>query len=639
MSRLRISLVAVTLGCLVSHRAFGQDDPYPPSSRVAGSQKPATSPRPSEVDPKRDEQDLLNQGKTRPATDGGVPSNPREVYAEDWWGRARPVFEIHGYFRTRGEFFHNLSLGRRDAPGNGEYSLYPNPLDHSYTDLKGALHDVNLCGGGTSRCEDRSQASANMRFRIAPELHISDNLRILSQIDALDNLVLGSTPDAYTLRPGGSGWQSGGTNGYAPYGFQSTTQGPPTAGVNGFRNSIDVKRVWGEYQTPVGQLRFGRMPFHWGLGMLFSGGDHIDSDYQTNMDRIMFTTGIKSMDLYFGGSWDFVSTGPSNASPWDVYGGQPLNNANLANVDQWSLFVARRTHPATQRLRLAKGGLVVNGGLYAQLRKQQLDVKVGETPLTGVSDQPGKQNGFEYRGAKAILPDLWLQLLWDKFRVEAEFATMQGEIGSSYISTDSVPIRSYGVATQTEYRAMEDKLRLHFGFGWSSGDPWQRSLNPAPGEAQTELNRRGPMSMFRMNPDYRVDMIFFRNILSRVQGAYYFRPSVEYDFSRNPNGQRFGGGATIIWSRASEFVQTPGNRRDLGVEVNLQLYYQAKDGSLNDDPNKIGGFYSMLQYGVFFPLGGLTYLSDEQNQARSLGLPSLELSAAQAVRLFLGIAY
>jgi hypothetical protein len=41
------------------------------------------------------------------------------------------------------------------------------------------------------------QAGANMRFRLTPELHISDNLRVLSQIDMLDNLVLGSTPSGF----------------------------------------------------------------------------------------------------------------------------------------------------------------------------------------------------------------------------------------------------------------------------------------------------------------------------------------------------------------------------------------------------------------------------------------------------------
>jgi hypothetical protein len=127
--------------------------------------------------------------------------------------------------------------------------------------------------------------------------------------------------------------------------------------------------------------------------------------------------------------------------------------------------------------------------------------------------------------------------------------------------------------------------------------------------------------------------------MTRIQGAYYFRPSVDYDFVRNPNGQKFGGGAAIIWSRASEFVQTPGNKRDLGVELDLQLYYQAKDGSFNDDPSKIGGFYAMLQYGVFFPLGGLQYLPGEQTSISGVDNTFWDLATAQTVRLFLGVAF
>ena len=61
-----------------------------------------------------------------------------------------------------------------------------------------------------------------------------------------------------------------------------------------------------------------------------------------------------------------------------------------------------------------------------------------------------------------------------------------------------------------------------------------------------ELNGgRGPISTFAFHPDYRVDMIFFRRILSRVEGAYYFKPNVSYDFIRHPNGQKLGGGAAV----------------------------------------------------------------------------------------------
>jgi uncharacterized protein (TIGR04551 family) len=203
-----------------------------------------------------------------------------------------------------------------------------------------------------------------------------------------------------------------------------------------------------------------------------------------------------------------------------------------------------------------------------------------------------------------------------------------------------VHIRQFGVATQTQYRAIDDKLNLQFGFGWASGDPWaantagttsEMALSPQPGLPH-ETNTYGPLSTFAFHPDYRVDLIFFRNIMTQIQGAYYFRPSADYDFIRHADGEKLGGGAAVIWSRASEFVQTPGHESDLGVELDGQIYYQSKDGSLNDDPTKIGGFYSMLQYGVLFPLAGLNYLTIPSGQTAGL-------SVAQTVRLFLGVVF
>jgi uncharacterized protein (TIGR04551 family) len=246
-------------------------------------------------------------------------------------------------------------------------------------------------------------------------------------------------------------------------------------------------------------------------------------------------------------------------------------------------------------------------------------------------------------------PDLWLQVLWGKLRFEAEGAMNHGEIGYSSLSTNTLEttgIRQYGVVTQTEFRAIEDKLDLQFGFGWSSGDPYannsgNNALTPAPGGLQGELatpgNQVADISTFRFHPDYRVDLIFYRHILQQIEGSYYFRPSVDYDFLRHPDGEKLGGGAAIIWSRASEFIQSPGHKRDLGVELDATLYYQSKDGSLNDDPSKIGGFYAMLQYGVFFPLGGLSYLPTQT--AAATNIPDASVSAAQTIRLFLGVAF
>lgn len=618
------------------------------------------------IDPAQDAAQLARQGSDRPSSDGSVGAKPADVFAEDWWGRTRPLLEIHGYFRLRGELLHNFSLGRHNDPaGDSHPYLWPQPLDNTYNNADGTTRAVTLCGNLTVQanagatipayCYDKTQSTANIRFRVTPELHISDNLRILSQIDMLDNLVLGSTPDSYAIKPNeaatgsnGTGYTSAGYNGYAPLGAFSTTQGVPTAGVNGYVNSIAVKRAWAEYMTPIGLLRFGRMPNQWGLGMFVNAGDGIDSDWQSTSDRIMFVTGIKPLDLYFGGMWDFPSSGPTNASPFNVYGGSPVNTCNMCNVGQWGAVIVRRTDPDKQKLQLAHGDLVVNGGVFSVLRSQFLDVKAGQTPLTTLTGTSATDNGLERRSGWAVIPDFWLQAMYRKFKFEAEFVTIQGQIGNSGLGpdiTNPVPIQQYGLATEAGYKALEDKLRINFGFGWASGDPWaDGGLSPGANGLQPQLKPGTGPGTFSFHPDYRVDLIFWRRIMSRIQGAYYFKPSVEYDFIRNMNGQKLGGGASLIWSRASEFIQTPGHKRDLGIELDLKIYYQAKDGTLNDDPNKLGGFYAMLEYGVFFPLGGLGYLPGvTQNNTKHLPTiadsSSWDVSSAQTIRLFLGVAF
>jgi len=293
---------------------------------------PTTSPPPVTPPPPSAAAATSSAAKAEEATKGPsrpgeeVPASPNEVFSEDWWGRTRPVFEVHGYFRTRAELLHNFSLGRHDPRTGG--ILWPQPLDNSYTDSNGNNNSLAKCDAtgaisGTAPCKNSSEATANMRFRMNPELHISDNLRIMAQIDAFDNMILGSTPESDAWQPYNgaatkpvSGYQAygNGYNTFAPIATFATTQGPPTAGINSFSNSVAFKRAWAEYMTPVGQLRFGRMPSQWGLGIVHNAGDDIDSDYQTNVDRIMFVTGIKSLDLYFAGLWDFISTGPSTVA-------------------------------------------------------------------------------------------------------------------------------------------------------------------------------------------------------------------------------------------------------------------------------------------------------------------------------------
>jgi len=627
-----------------------------PIAPTPGAPSGSFNPLPTWPEPGNDAGDLKRQGAERPRTE--AKPGEHEIFAEDWWTHARPILELHGNFRVRAELFYQFALGRGD-----QNPLWPQPADNTYRSSNGLVSSA-LCtadetnnGSDTTPtkanfgCKSGTQAGANMRFRLDPELHVSDNLRVISQIDLLDNVVLGSTPGGYvnTPTPNG-GYAVGARSGYTPIGFYTNTTSPPTSGVNSLRDSIAVKRVWAEFATPVGELRFGRMPNQWGLGMVYNAGDGYDDNYQSTIDRIQFTTGIKPLDLYVTGAWDFVNEGATSDSLGIPTAGQPYDVAQGDDVTEYMLSVARKKSRELTRLSLAKGEVVVNGGIQVTYRKQLLADDLTDNCANGAAAlqcpvSPAGTLKFARRGASAWTPDLWLQVLYKKFRFEAEGVTVQGNLDNNTDSAAATAnigykIRQYGLATELEQRLAEDKLHLGFNFGWASGDSDVDGLAPPLNGLQDQHGNRTD-STFRFNPAYKVDLILYRNILSRVEGTYYFRPSVGYDFLRDASGQKLGGSIAAIWSRATQFMQAPGHSRDLGVELNAQVYFQSKDGALNDDPNKIGGFFTKLEYGVLFPMAGLGYTAAETttyNQNNS-GTNAAGTNAAQTVRWYMGVFF
>ncbi len=588
---------------------------------------------------------------------GHTPSTPvvtepstqhkMDIFSDQWWTKVHPSIELHGYYRLRTTFDYNMYLDRSDPR---TASLFPRPIDNTYTTGSGAVSAVPLCapaGQPINGCGNRINFGADMRFRVNPEIDISDNLRIMSQVDMLDNVVLGSTPTQFYAQ---------GYTGQQPFGFFTSSTDVPVAGVNNPNSSIAVKRVWGEYNTPLGLLQFGRQPVQWGLGILYNAGNGYDSDWQTTFDRIAFTGGIPSMNLKIGGAWNFLNSGPISSSPSNSQG-QAFVLGNLDTVTQIDLFVKREIDHDTALRELALGHPVVNAGALLSYRWQTLandtTTNAGAISLNTTTNEDQLSQQFTRRAGSLWIPDLWGQVLYKQFRFEAEWVAQLGTIentvsspgASNYLSSNNISpngwtITSFMLATESEFRALEDKLRVMFWFGWATGDSNlpDGSIKAGEGFTQHQNAFNHTYSMAEFHPDYRIDLILFRNILTRVAGAYYFRPSVDYDFIRNPDGQKVGGGAAIIWSRASEPVQTPGHAPDLGIEINARVYYQSKDGALNNDPTHRGGFYTSLEYGILFPLAGLGYQQGQVTSASALNV-TLDATIAHEVRWYLGIFF
>lgn len=619
-----------------------------------------------------------------PAGDPSLPppdtSTFDKVFAEDWFSTARPTFEIHGYFRVRAELFAHFDLGRRDNPTS---ALWPRPASDQYdypdpsADGGTSTNGAQLCGDdplNPEPCESFTQGGANMRLRVAPVLTVSDNIRAFAQIDLFDNIVLGSTPEGYVNQPSQDGGYSvRQPGGYAPIGAFAATQWAPSAGQNSLSDSIQVKRAWGEYVSPIGTFRFGRMPNHWGLGMLYNAADNPDQDRGSTVDRIMFKTGIPSVELYFAGMWDFADEG---ATGGPYYGcqqsAQGCSDSEVTaqryqldakrydlmqgdDVSQWGLAIFRKRDPGLEKLDLAKGGVVVNGGFYGIYREQSLE----SFSAPGATSSEVAES-LVWRGYQAFVPDVWGELKWKKLRVALEAALVWGGIDNTVVQNginydnpdvqgdneDGWNLQQFGFVVEADWRAVEDKLRLELDFGFATGDGDVEGINGlGPGGAgadaplgglDAQLTKNRTYSTFRFHPDYQIDQILWRRIIGRVQSAYYFRPGASYDFLRSGDGQRAGGGFNVVWSRATEPVQAPGNSPDLGVELDVKVYYQGLGGTYDAEGNATTGFYGQLDYAVMFPLDGLGYLPGER-EAR--GNDETSLSVAHMLRLYMGILF
>lgn len=553
--------------------------------------------------------------------------------------RIGSMFEVHGYLRVRPEWMHQFDLGWDDLAlrdvNMSAYSLSNLPWTRNPDNGRAGLCPEEA----GSRCTGRTQTMANMRFRINPEIHVTDNIAIYSQIDIFENLILGSTPQGFYTRGQASPW--------APVGAFSQTQVAPTE-LNSITPSIMVSRAWAEVTNQsLGQLRFGRMPGQWGLGILANAGNGIDSDYQTHTDRIMYAARIRPLHLFLAAFYDFASTGLTSQTFLREPGqGQPIDISQLDDVNQFGLAFGRRVDPAEARQRLNRGQLVINGGLYGLYRNQQLSSEFAGVGTTPVLDQrtlgvntSDSSNGLIARNAWAVISDLWFQVLHRNFRFEMEAALIYGE---TTIARTAMPnaqryeLAQFGGAMEFEYRLLNNRLTIDFRTGYATGDADVEGLNFQNGFTPPQRGAARAFTTFRFHPDYRVDLILWRQIYRHISGAYYFRPAVSYAFINTPGGDRLYARAAAIWSRASEPVQSRGNEADLGVELNAEVTYQSnfRDTSLGDRPG--AGFFASLQYGVLFPMAGLGPREDERNGS---SLSGFSFSTAQTLRGVLGVMY
>jgi uncharacterized protein (TIGR04551 family) len=492
------------------------------------------------------------------------------------------VFSLDGYFRLRGDWKKKHDLGFRDDATVGG-APFTNPLG---------------CRLDTTSCE-RSITTTNMRLRLEPIIHIDERSAVFMQVDVLDNLVLGSTPAGYAL-DGSTPRPS-----YAPTNALENNQQPPRDGLNNFGDSIAVKRAWAEIDAPFGLLKFGRMPWHWGMGMVANSGAadplhgtyNLNGNFGDNVDRVMFSAGIPGTDIQAAIATDWSLTAPSSAQS----GAQGLSRRQSWDLDdtddlsQWVFTLSRIDTPEVNKDRIADGEAVFNYGAFVAYRTQDWD-QLGST----LGNEP-PEDMLIRRDLTAYVPDIWLHFAKGKLDLELEAVAVFGSMQAPDLGAiNEVKIRQLGAVGRLGYKLMDDDLNLSYEMGYASGDQWDNT--PA---GATHVDNMHPgigpgdntMAAFLFDFEYQVDLILFRELLGTVTNATYAKPSFTYDLTK-----RIALSGAGILSFANKPVATPGNSSLYGLELDASLGYSNK------------GFFAGLYYGVLFPFGALDHPDDLSGQ-------------------------
>jgi uncharacterized protein (TIGR04551 family) len=504
-----------------------------------------------------------------PAPTSALPQGsdlpPAEWNAEDW-DVQKPqlnLLELDGYFRLRPDLIFNGHLSN-DVPGI-------------------AIRRID----DTSSGRDAAIAGANMRMRVTPTLNVTEDIQLVATFDIFDNVVLGSTPNSVN-------------RGGPVVNVLEVGQNSPNAGWNALRDAIQVRRLYAKVATPIGELRFGRQPNKWGLGMYANEGDCIDCDHGDNVDRISFVGMLGS--YYIVPMLDYMSEGPtslSNAQPWSY--ARDLDQ--LDDATQLSLQIAKKDAPEDIKEMLERGEVVFNWGLWNMFRFQArenpryyLNPAVPYDP-----SNPANVITRQARDSFAYVVDGWAKLQWRKLTIEIEALFLHARFllpatndQTGAVIPDGELIRNtatqWGAALDARYDIMPE-LYVRLRAGMASGDN-----SPGFGIGQDAYNKRGDVlglqdttiDNFQFNRDYRVDLILFRELLGTVSGAWYIKPEVSYTF-----GNGLGGRFAPMYAHAMYARSTPGGRSPLGFELDFEAFY---------NPLKNKGFDASIQYGLFIPL-------------------------------------
>ncbi len=270
----------------------------------------------------------------------------------------------NGNYRTRGQYFNTLSLSETNTLSEGISS--------------GLTH----------------------RFRLMPTWKLDYKSSIHTQMDLLP----------YT------NWGSEVSNYSDPMMATDLLQNSPLRNATLEQNSpIMVRRVWASYENNLGHLEFGRMPHHWGSGMLFHSGNEALSEFGNSIDRIQQT--FYADDVFIQTSLDHYSEGLLNQDD-DSWGGSLALMYNTERATSGVYALHQRQNESDSKFSMTT--IDIHGRADAGTLKAEIEIAYQR----GSGDIPGGINDITLSSFGGILD---VNLTADRVRLGIVGGFAQGD--------------------------------------------------------------------------------------------------------------------------------------------------------------------------------------------------------------------
>ncbi len=412
-----------------------------------------------------------------------------------------------GYFRTRTVLLTNLAPMPRTsvpyAPTPGETLVIP--------DIRRTSYIVS-------------------RLRLMPSLVYGKVARLNMQIDAMDDVLWGDN-NALSTAPL---FATDGSN-------QNFLGGPVT-------DSVQVRRAWMQFTVPVGVMRVGRMPSHWGMGLLANGGgtgwmdadspkgeparmvadnffddDFGDNHFGSTADRILFATrpitiyrtikklGKVEHPLVIGYAFDKLSESP--LLPYEPFERQ------FRPFGQQGFISRGRNDDVNEHVALAvwndpdwdKKSFLdeLRFGVYGVLRT----AKEGSTEPSALPD-PSVDTG-----SKVTILDVWWRIRYGSLFTEGEAYRIGGRtFGGVPFPTRNAKKTANITAGVARFAYLMPKVETMLEVGHASGD---------------EMLEDDDFKQRAMHPDFNVGLILFEETLRELSARTYGYPLISRE---NPQG-------------------------------------------------------------------------------------------------------